>query len=102
MGFACGEALGGLAMGRSEIDRLNLVVVLDLLRAPFLENPTVVHDRYMGGDPQRDIEVVLDDDIADVSRQGLENGDEVAPFGRRKAGRRLIEQDEARGSGQRE
>ncbi len=53
-------------------------------------------------DAQRHVEIVLDDDVADMFRQRVEDGDEVAPLGRRQAGRRLVEQDEARRAGQRQ
>ena len=37
-----------------------------------------------------------------MRRQGVEDGDEIAAFRRRKAGRRLVEQDEARRAGERQ
>ena len=59
-----------------------------------------MHHRHALRDPERHIEVVLDDDVADVRRQRREDIDEVAPFVRRQAGGRLVEQDEARRAGE--
>ena len=89
-------------MAASQIDLLHLRVVLDLLRRALLEQPAVVHHRDIVGDAQRDVEVVLDDDVADMARQRLQDLDEVAALGRRQAGGRLVEQDEARRAGQRQ
>ena len=89
-------------MPGSEIDRLNLLVVLDLVRRAFLEDAAVVHHRHIGRHPERDVEIVLDDDVADMRRQRVEDGDEIAPLGRRETRRRLVEQDEARRAGQRQ
>ena len=52
-----------------EIDVLNLGVGLDLVGRAFLEDPAVVHHRDVVRDPQRHVEVVLDDDVADMVRQ---------------------------------
>ena len=90
-------------MPASEIDRLDLGVVLDLVRRAVLEDAAVVHHRHALGDPQRHVEVVLDDDIADVA-----DGSDVriATRSRRsvgdKPGGRLVEQDEARRAGERQ
>ena len=51
---------------------------------------------------QRHVEIVLDDDVADMVRQRVEDRDQIAPLGRRQSGRRLVEQDEARRAGQRQ
>ena len=48
---------------------LHLGVGLDLLRLAFLEDAAVVHHRHALDHAQRDVHVVLDDDIADVRRQ---------------------------------
>ena len=69
---------------------------------PFLEDAAVVHHRHPLGHAQRHVEIVLDDDVADVGRQRVEDRDEVAPLGRRQAGGRLVEQDEARRAGERQ
>ena len=61
-----------------------------------------MHHRHALDDAQRDVHVVLDDDEADVAGQGRQDLDQFAPLGRREAGRRLVEQDEARRAGERE
>ncbi|WP_192181716.1 hypothetical protein [Mesorhizobium amorphae] len=68
----------------------------DLLRRAFLEQAAIVHHRDILRHTQRDIEIVFDDDVADMLGQRVEDGDEVAALGRRKSCRRLVEQDEAR------
>src|SRR5580704_15270346 len=51
MAFVFGaSAARDLSMRGPEIDRLNVVVVLDLLRRAFLEDPAVMHDRHIGRD----------------------------------------------------
>src|ERR1700733_14391243 len=89
-------------MPRSEIDRLNLFVVLDFARRAFLEDAAVVHHRHIRGDFERDVEIVLDDDVSDMRGERVEDGDEVAPLGRRETRRRLVEQDEPRRASERE
>ena len=89
-------------MPRSEIDRLNLFVVLDLAWRAFLEDAAVVHHRHIRGHLERDVEIVLDDDVSDMRGERVEDGDEVAPLGRRETRRRLVEQDEPRRAGERE
>ena len=68
-------------MPRPEIDGLHRGIVLDLLRRAFFENPSIVHHRHIGRDAQSDVEIMLDDDIADMGGQSVEDFDEVAPFG---------------------
>ena len=86
-------------MARPEIDRLDLLVVLDLAWRPLPEDATVVHDRDIGRHSERDVEIVLDDDVADVRRESVEDCDEVTALGWRQSGCRLIEEDKARGAG---
>src|SRR5258708_13166947 len=86
----------------SEIDRLNLFVVFDLVWRAFLEYAAVVHHRHIRGHLERNVEIVLDDDISDMRGERVEDGDEVAPLGRRETRRRLIEQDEPRRASERE
>jgi hypothetical protein len=89
-------------MPRSEIDRLNLFVVLDLVWRAFLEYAAVVHHRHIRGHLERDVEIVLDDDVSDMRGKRVEDGDKVAPLGRRKTRRWFVEQDEPRRAGERE
>jgi hypothetical protein len=89
-------------MSRPEIELLHLGVVLDLLRRAFLEDPAVVHHRHALRDAQRHVHVVLDDDVADVARQPVQDRHQLRPLGRRQPRRRLVEQDEARRPGQRQ
>ena len=53
-------------------------------------------------DAQRHVEIMLDDDVADMAGQRAEDRDQVAALGRRQPGRRLVEQDQARRAGQRQ
>ena len=91
---------GAIHAPASEIDRLDLVVVLDLLGAPSLKIAAIVHHRHISRDSQCDIEIVFDDDVADMRRQRVENRDQFAPLGGRQSGRRFVEQDESRRAGQ--
>src|SRR4029079_5251124 len=83
----------------SEIDVLYLAIVLDLLRCSLLEDAAVVHDGNALDYPQRYIEIVLDDDVADMGWQCPQDRDKLAALARRKAGGWFIEQDEARRAG---
>src|SRR5258708_33887018 len=87
-------------MRRSEIDGLNLFVVFDLLRSALLEDAPVMHHRHVARNPQRDVEIVLDDDVADMRRQHIEDFDQIAPLRRRKTGGGLIKQNEPRPTAQ--
>ena len=64
--------------------------------------PAVMQHRDVLGDAQRHVEIVLDNDEADMVRQRVEDGDEIAPLGRRQSGRGLVEQNEARRAGERQ
>src|ERR1700744_5073155 len=83
-------------MPRSEVDGLYLLVVLELLRRAFREDAAVVHHRHEARNSQGDVEIVLDDDVADIGRQRVENSDEIASFRRRQTSGRLVEKDESR------
>src|SRR6516162_9899187 len=96
------DASGFLSMFRPEIDGLDFFVVLDVLRSALFEDAGVVHNRHVGGDAQGDVEIVLDDDVADMGRQRVENGDEIASLRGRKSGGRLVEENEPRRAGQSE
>ena len=61
-----------------------------------------MHHRHALDHAQRDIHVVLDDDVADMRRQRGQDLDQLEPLGRREPCRRLVEQDEARRAGERE
>ena len=61
-----------------------------------------MHHRHALDDAQRNIHVVLDDDVADMRRQRGQDLDQLEPLGRRQPGRRLVEQDEARRARERE
>src|ERR1700677_3650680 len=100
MAFGC--EWRGSSMRASKIKLLNLWDGFDLRGRAFLEDAAVVHHRDAFDDAQRDVHVVLDDDVADMGRERGEDGHKVAALGRRKAGRRFIEQDKARRSGERE
>ncbi len=95
-------AAGAAAMRRGfshawpQVDRLHLGVVLDLVRRAFLEDAAVVHDGHALDHAQRDVEIVLDEDVADVGGQRPQERDQLAALGRREPGRRLVEEDEAR------
>src|SRR5262245_63173080 len=90
------------AMARaSEIDRLHLGIGFDLRRSTLLEDAPVVHDRDLVRHPQGDVEVMLDDDVADMLGQAAQQRNEMAALDRREAGRRLVEQDDARRTGER-
>src|SRR4051812_35299085 len=91
----------GSAMTAAQIDTLHVRIALNLLGRAVLEHGTVVHHRYPLDHAQYDVKVMLDDDEADVLRQGIEDLNEVAPLPRRKAGRWLVEQDETRCSSER-
>src|SRR3984957_13355336 len=86
----------GSAMPASKVEFLNLGIGLDLLGRAFLKDPAIVHHRHALDHAQRDVHVVLDDDVADMRWQRGEDVDELSPFRRRKPSRRLVEQDEAR------
>ena len=47
---------------------------------------------------QRNVEIVLDDDVADMSGRALRIATRSRRSPRRKSGRRLVEQNEARGA----
>jgi hypothetical protein len=66
-----------------------------------LQDVAVVHHGDPLGHAERDVEVVLDDDVAHVDGQRREEEHQLAPLGGREPGRRLIEQEEARRTGQR-
>src|SRR5271156_4393431 len=89
-------------MPRSEVNGLNLLVALDLFRRAFGEDAPVVHHRYIGRNAQGHVEIVLDDDVADIGWQRVEYGDEIASLRRRQTRGRLVEQDESRRAGQRQ
>ena len=59
-----------------------------------------MHDRHLVGDAERDVEVVLDDDVADMRGERGEDRDQVAPLVGRQPGGRLVEQNEARRPGE--
>ncbi len=61
-----------------------------------------MHHRDTLGDAQRHVEIVLDDHVADMLRQRVEDRDEVTSFGRRKPCRGFVEEDEARRPGERQ
>ena len=85
-----------------QINRLHLGVVLDLLRRAFGKDAAVVHHGHKGRNPQRDVEIVLDDDVTDIGGQRVQNGDEIAALRRRQARRRLVEKDKPRRARERE
>ena len=85
----------------AQIDALDVGIVLDLRRRAMLEDGAVVHHRDPVDDAQRHVEVMLDDDEADIARQRVQDLDQLAPLGRRQPGCRLVEQDAARGTCQR-
>ena len=89
-------------MAASEIKLLHFGIGLDLLRRAFLEDAAIVHHRHALDDAQRDVHVVLDDDVADMRGQRGQDLDQLAALGRRQARGRLVEQDEARRAGERE
>src|SRR5262245_4731755 len=90
------------SMRAAEIKLLHFRIGFDLFRPPLLEDTAIVHHGYAFDDAQRDVHVVLDDDVADMLRQGRQDFDQLLPLGRRQAGCRLIEQNEARRAGERE
>ena len=61
---------------------------------PCLKMAAVVHHRDPVDDAQRDVEVMLDDDEADVRGSASQQRDQLAPLGRRQPGGRLVEQDQ--------
>ena len=63
-------------MAASKIEFLDLAVRFDFFRFALLEDPSVVHHRDAFNDPQRNIHVVLDNDVADMLGQGRENLDQ--------------------------
>ncbi len=89
-------------MTAAQIQFLHLGIGLDLVRRAFLEDAAVVHHRHALDDAQRDVHVVLDDDVADMGGKRGQDGDEIAALGRRQARRRLVEQNEARRAGERQ
>src|SRR5690242_2336016 len=94
-------AEAGSAMTPSEVDALHVRIVLDLRRRAMLEVGAVMHDGDLRDDAQRDVEIVLDDDEADMARQRIQDLDQLAPLRRRESRRRLVEQDEAWGARER-
>jgi hypothetical protein len=60
-----------------------------------------VHHGHPVDDAQRDVEVVLDEDVAHVRRQRAQQRHQLPALGRREPGRRFVEEDQARRSGQR-
>src|ERR1700677_2557735 len=88
----------GSAMPASQVEFLNFGIGLDLLRRAFLEDSAIVHHRYALDHAQRHVHVMLDDDVADMRGERGEDVDELSSFRGRKPGRRLVEQDEARGA----
>ena len=72
----------------TEIDFLDLGIVLDLLGGPLLQDASIMHHRHALRDPQRDVEIVLDDDVADVGRQRGENVPTARPATGRPPARR--------------
>ena len=77
-------------MAASEIKLLHFRIRLDFPRRAFLEDAAVVHHRHALDDAERDIHVVLDDDVADMARQRGEDRDQVAALIRREARGRLV------------
>jgi hypothetical protein len=69
-------------MPASKVKLLNLGIVLDFLGSPFLEDPAIVHHRDTFDDAQSDIHIVLDDDVADVTRQRGQDMDQISSLGR--------------------
>ena len=89
-------------MAASEIKLLHLGIGFDFAGQAFLEDAAVVHHRHALDHAQRDVHVVLDDDVADMRRQRGQDLDQLEPLGRREPCGRLVEQDEARRAGERE
>jgi hypothetical protein len=79
-----------------EINALNLRIGLDFVRTAFFEDTAIIHDRDALNNAERNIEVVLDDDIADVARERLKDLDQLAALRWRQTGCGFVEQDEAR------
>src|SRR5207302_8535702 len=97
------KTLGAITASRltAHIDRLHLGIALDLGGSPVLEDPAVMHDGDALDDAQRHIQIVLDEHETHMRRKGAEQRDELAPLARREAGRRLVEENEARRSSER-
>src|ERR1700736_3081296 len=89
-------------MAATQIQLLHLGIRLDLVRRAFLEDAAVVHHRDALDHPQRDIHVVLDDDVSDMAGKRGEYRDEIRPFARRQTGGGLVEENESRRAGERE
>ena len=88
-------------MATTEIQLLHFGIRLNLARRAFLEDGPLCIIVTLD-DAERDIHVVLDDDVADVARQRGEDRDQIAALMRRETRRRLVEQNKARRAGERE
>jgi hypothetical protein len=85
----------------SHVNGLDLRIFFDLARRAVTQHPAVVHDGDALDHVQRNLEVVFNDDVADVAWQVIEQCDQFLALHRRQAGRRFIEQDQPRCAGQR-
>src|SRR5262245_4975135 len=89
-------------MAGSQIDGLYLEVIFDFFRSPLLEDATIVHHGHARRYFHRDVEVMLDDDVADMVWKLSKNCHQVSALARRKSRRWLVEQNETRRARQRQ
>ena len=88
-------------MSLPHVDSLHLRVVLDLVGRTVREDTSVVEHGDAIDDAKGNVEIVLDQDEADVGRQVAEQRHQLGALAGRQAGGRLVEEDEARRAGQR-
>src|SRR6266851_1763854 len=85
----------------AHVDRLDFGIVFDLVRRAVLQQAAIVQDRDPLDDAQRDVEIVLDQHIAHMGREGRQERHQFAALPWRESGGRLIEQDQPRRARQR-
>ena len=77
------------------------LVRADLGRRAFDDHAAVVHHRHLLGDGERDVHVVLDEDQRDVPVEAEQELGQQLTLAARQAGRRLVEHERLRLSGER-
>src|SRR6266446_6047849 len=85
-----------------QVDLGHAGVLADLRLCALSEHTALVEDDDALGQRQRDVHVVLDEQERHVAREAVDHGGHRGGLGRRQAGRRLVEQQDARPRGERQ
>ena len=98
-----GARLGGDVRGAgADIDLAHLGVVARVSTVPSTSTRALVHHRDVVGDLEHPVDVVLDQQDGDLGGHRFHQRGDALPLGRREAGQRLVEQQDARPRRQRE